>query len=295
MKKVGLGLALLLILLSLSGCCCCCCASNERAAQVVRKINAGPVQRETLTQKRENAKQVKLTIQFAAGELKLGSDSETELMRGEFVYNVAELAPQINYDVQNQTGKLDIRHRDSKIKRFDRQVRNEWDIRLTNEIPFDLNVNVGTGTGELALGGLRLTNLNIEAGTADVQVSFEQPNPAELAVMNVRGGTARLEFIKLGNANLDKLVFDGGVGTYEFDLSGDWQRSATVQIKSGVSHIVLRLPRDIGVRLCPGDLQEGDYGDLIRQDTCYVNELYEDSKLKLDIDLDVGLSSVQVK
>ncbi|MBN1934521.1 MAG: hypothetical protein JW934_07635, partial [Anaerolineae bacterium] len=162
-------------------------------------------------------------------------------------------------------------------------------------IPFDLIVDVGASEGELAFGGLRITGLNLNAGAADMKVRFEELNPAELELMTVRSGAARLEFISLGNANLQELAFDGGVGTYEFDLRGDWQRSAAVKIKSGVSHIVLRIPRDIGVRVCPGDLKSGNYDDLSRQGECYANDIYENSELKLDIDLDVGLSSVEVK
>ncbi len=297
MKKIIWSLASIVVVLSLTGCCCCCCTTNERTYQVVRQINAGPIRRESIDLDRQQAERVELTMQFAGGKLELGSDDKVALMSGEFTYNIDELAPLIEYTVVNGVGKLNMRHQgdQAEVKRLSEEVRNEWDVRLTSKIPFDLNVDVGASTGQLELGGLRLTNLKIDAGAADLKISFERPNPVELEAMIVRSGAARLEFTGLSNANLSQLSFDGGVGTYEFDLSGDWQRSATVQIKSGVSRIVLHLPRKIGVRICPGDLKNGDYGNLSQQNGCYVNDLYQQANLKLDIELDVGMSSVKVK
>lgn len=296
MKKTLWIVISLIAALSLAGCCCCC-TSNERTSRVVRDINAGPVQRVESNLESKGAERVELTLVFGGGELMLRGDDDIALMAGEFVYNVDELEPLIEYTVQDGLGILSMRHQGDQI-RLERQreeIRNEWDVRLTRNIPFDLIVDVGASDGELTLGGLRITGLDLNAGAADMKVSFEELNPAELELMTVRSGAARLEFISLGNANLRELTFDGGVGTYEFDLSGDWQRSAAVKIKSGVSHIVLRIPSDIGVRICPGDLKSGSYDGLSQQGECYVNEMYENANLKLDIDLDVGLSSVEVK
>lgn len=295
MKRILWIVISIIAALSLTGCCCC--TSSNRASRVVHNINAGPVQRATSNLERQGAEHVELTLTFAGGDLMLRGDDESELMSGEFVYNVDELAPLIEYTVQDETGTLSIRHQGQEIRleRLREAIRNEWDVRLTRDIPFDLIVDVGASQGELVLGGLYITSLGINAGAADMKVSFDQLNPAELELMTVRSGAARLEFVNLGNANLKELTFDGGVGTYEFDLRGNWQRSAAVKIKSGVSHIVLRIPRDIGVRVCPDNVESGNYGNLSRQGECYVNALYAEADLKLDIDLDVGLSDVEVK
>jgi hypothetical protein len=126
-------------------------------------------------------------------------------------------------------------------------------------------------------------------------VRFDEPNPERLRNLNIHSGAARLDFFELGNANLDELKFDGGLGTYTFDFGGEWQRSARAHIQAGASRILLRVPRDIGVRVCPGDLRNGDYGGLKEQEDCYVNSLYNQSEVQLDIKLDLGLGRLTIK
>jgi len=89
--------------------------------------------------------------------------------------------------------------------------------------------------------------------------------------------------------------FDGGLGSYTFDFTGEWQRSATVTIQAGASRIELIVPSDIGVQVCPGDLRQGDYGSLEKQDRCYVNSLHDSAELQLDLELDLGLAQLQVR
>ena len=126
-------------------------------------------------------------------------------------------------------------------------------------------------------------------------MSFDKPNPARLKSLHVLSGAARLELMQLGNANLDELTFDGGLGTYTFDLTGQWQQSANVRIQAGASQLHLRVPRDVGVRICPGDLRRGHYDGLIEQDGCYTNALYGESDITIDVSLDLGLGKLDVK
>ncbi len=112
--------------------------------------------------------------------------------------------------------------------------------------------------------------------------------------MHVLCGAAKLDLIELGNANLDELTFDGGLGTYTFDLTGEWQRSANVYIQAGASRVQLRVPRDIGVRVCPGDLRRAHYDGLEQEGDCYVNSLYGQSDVALDVSLDLGLGRLDI-
>jgi hypothetical protein len=113
--------------------------------------------------------------------------------------------------------------------------------------------------------------------------------------VDIHTGAARLDLVQLGNARFEELAFDGGLGVYRFDFRGDWQHSAEVQITSGAGQVVLRLPRDIGVRVCPGDLRNADYGGMKEQDDCYVNDLFGESDTQLDISLDIGLGHLVLR
>ena len=286
--------AALLTMAYLSGCCFY--TPGEKIAEVARRLNAGPVARETRQVSLDGADQVRVTLAFGGGILDIRAGSE-DLLSGEFTYNLEELAPEITYSVEGTTGELLIQHRQDSIRweRIVSAVRNEWDIRLTESVPLDLNVDVGASSGELDLGGLRITSLNLTAGTADLIVRFDRPNPERLKTVRIQTGAARLELIQLGNAQLEDLVFDGGLGMYTFDFRGSWKHSAKVQVTTGAGQVVLRVPRDIGVRVCPGDLRNADYGGLEEQDECYVNDLFNQSDTRLDISLDIGLGRLVLR
>ena len=45
--------------------------------------------------------------------------------------------------------------------------RNEWDLRLYDEVPMDLSVDMGAGTSDLQLAGLSLTGLDVSLGAGE--------------------------------------------------------------------------------------------------------------------------------
>ena len=288
--------AMAAVTLGLSGCCCCCPPGGQTSSKVARNISAGAAHRETRQVELGDADRVEVTIQFGGGELDIEGEGD-ELLNATFVYNLDDLEPVIVYDVQDKQGRLEIRHKLDTI-RLDRlvtEIRNEWQIELGKRVPLDIDLDVGASNGRIQLGGLRIEELNLTAGAADMTVGFDEPNPERLTSLRVRSGAARLQLLELGNANLDELTFDGGLGTYTFDFRGEWQRSANVRIQAGASQVSLRIPRDIGVRVCPGDLRRGDYDGLEKEGDCYVNRLYGQSDITLDISLDLGLGKLDIR
>ena len=302
MKKALLLITALLIALGLSGCCFCCLpVGGETSSKMARNISAGPVQRETRQVSLDGADEVEVTLRFVGGQLDIGQAGgkplgSGELLNGEFVYNLDDLKPETVYDVQRGRGELLIRHKEDVI-RWERpaEIRNEWKLLFTQDVPLEFDLDIGASTGVLELGGLRITHLDLTAGAADVTIRFDQPNPERLKVLHVRSDAARLELLELGNANADELTFDGGLGTYTFGFGGQWQRSARVHIQAGASQVTIRVPRDIGVRVCPGDLRSGDYDGLKKQGDCYGNALYDQSDIQLDIDLELGLGRLVLR
>jgi hypothetical protein len=286
---------LLLVVLALSGCCCCFPAGVQ-SSRITRNLQIGPLHQESRQVQLGDAERVTVDVQFGGGELEIGAGDEA-LLEGEFTYNIPDLEPEIVYHVRDGEGELLVRHSESRIQ-WDRsatEMRNEWQLDLTQEVPLSLDIDVGASTGRLELGGLRIVGLDLVAGAADMQVRFDEPNPERLSSMTVHSGAARLDLLRLGNANLDQFSFDGGLGTYTFDFTGEWERSAQARIQAGASQVVLRVPEDIGVRVCPGDLRSGNYGGLSEVDGCYVNPLYQRSDVQLDVDIDLGLGSLTVR
>lgn len=297
MKKVVWIAVLAIGALTLSGCCF---VPGGQPARIAQTIAPNPVQRQAIQVEQGDADRVQATVRFGGGSLDVRGSSDV-LLDAEFVYNVDSLEPEVSYDVQDKQGKLLVEHKADPVRldQLEWPLRgervNEWTLRFSEGVPLDLRLDVGASRGEIDLGGLAIENLDLTMGAADMLLGFDKPNPERLSSLHIYSGAARLELHELGNANLDELTFDGGLGTYLFDLSGGWQRSAKVQILAGASQITLRLPREIGVRVCPGDLERKDMGGLEEREGCYVNSLYGQSAITLDIDLDLGLGKLDVR
>lgn len=295
MKKVLWITVLLVGALSLSGCCCCFTSAGQ-PAKIFDDIVAGPVKNKTLDVELDDAERVQATVKFGGGRLDVKPGSE-RLLTGEFVYNADSLEPEITYNVQDGRGELLVEHGSDPIRldQLTGELRNEWTLSFIEGVPLDLRLDVGASGGEIELGGLSIENLDLTMGAADLRLGFAKPNPERLTSFHIYSGAAKLELHELGNANLDELTFDGGLGTYLFDLSGDWQRSANVRILAGASQVTLRLPQDIGVRICAGDMHRKELDELEERDGCYVNSLYDQSDVTLDINLDLGLGNLDIK
>jgi len=117
-----------------------------------------------------DAETVHTEIDFGAGHLEVSGGAE-ELMKAEFNYNVAKLKPEVEYI----DGTLIVKQPETKgltsllgITDY----RNEWSLRFNNDVPMDLSLNLGAGTGDLQLAGLSLTRLDISLGASDSTVDL---------------------------------------------------------------------------------------------------------------------------
>ena len=113
---------------------------------------------------------MRVEIVMGAGDLEVSGGAE-ELLEADFTYNVARLEPEVKYT----NGTLVVRQPGSEglpalpgITDF----RNEWDLRLNNEVPMDLSVDVGAGTSDLRLAGLSLTGLDVSLGASEGTVDL---------------------------------------------------------------------------------------------------------------------------
>src|SRR3712207_2345022 len=115
----------------------------------------GEMQRDSRSIQAENAQSVRANLKMGAGELNLTGGAD-QLMEADFSYNVASWQPKVNYDVSGETGELIVRQGSGGGVRLGGDARNEWDIRLNDEVPTNLSVQMGAGESDLDLDDLTL-------------------------------------------------------------------------------------------------------------------------------------------
>ena len=91
----------------------------------------------------EDAKRVSVNVRMGARELEMQSGSD-KLMEGEFIYNMPEWKPVIEYSKIGSDGKLDI------------------------------SLFLGAGKSNLRLNDINLENLQVNTGACKLNMDFER-------------------------------------------------------------------------------------------------------------------------
>ncbi|MCX8025652.1 MAG: toast rack family protein [Thermanaerothrix sp.] len=232
---------------------------------------------------------IRLRLEMGMGELRHQAGCKG-LLEGSIRYNVPEWEPQILRGENALT--LTQRQTEGQLA-FPKDTINEWDLKLGN-YPLDLSINAGAYKGELDLSGVPLTRLQISDGASEARVVFNTPNPLPMEQLRYRTGASKVELVGLSNANATEIIFEGGTGAYTLDFSGELSQDTHVQIKSGVSQVVLIIPQEIPARV----EITGGLNNITPQGTWSIRDgIYEKSGsgARLLIEIQMGVGSLELK
>jgi N-terminal domain of toast_rack, DUF2154 len=111
------------------------------------------------------------------------------LLDADFNYSSSYETPRVEYNVANGVGQLTI-SQDDRTTHFGAK-HNLWNLRLSNEVPLELKVEMGAGRGHLRLRDLPVTRLDmtIGAGQADLDLTGERKSDLEA---NLEGGVGQV-------------------------------------------------------------------------------------------------------
>ena len=122
---------------------------------------------------RKDAKAVRMVVDMPAGQLNITGGAQ-RLMEADFYQGAAWSSPTVDYSVAAGVGTIIINQQSAGqlIVNSD----NTWKLKLNNEVPLELKVDVGAGQGNLNLSKVDLTRLelNIGAGQANVDLTGER-------------------------------------------------------------------------------------------------------------------------
>jgi len=236
----------------------------------IKTASVGELQRSETTIELGDAEEVRVTVKMGAGELKVDNGA-ADLMEARFTYNIEEWEPTVTYDVNDGSGRLIVRQPNSDRIPVDTDLRYEWDLSFTDDVPLDMRIECGAGSQDLDLAGLMVTDLDIKLGAGQTEISLGD-NPV------------------LTHADIDI-----GAGDTEISLNGDWDHDAEIDIQGGVGKIALRLPKDVGVRV---DVTRGigdtDASGMYRDGGAWVNEAYGESDVTLEITIQAGIGQIDL-
>jgi hypothetical protein len=163
----------------------------------------------------------------------------------------------LEYTIRSRVGYLDVNLGESDPKGEDGEGKRSgsalsqgpWELQFSPEVPLSLDVELGIGKGEFRLGGLQVRDFTLSTGASDVFLSFDTPNAGGIDNINIESGLSRIEARNLGNANFKHLRFQGGVGSYLLDFSGNLTSEVDVDLDVGLGVVTVVIPPDVGARI----------------------------------------------
>jgi hypothetical protein len=171
---------------------------------------------ETLVVEHGQAGKALVKFEMASCDLRV-TGFAVNLMEGEFVYSKKSMKPRLDHREKGGTGRL-IVSQPRTMAPLPGKARNDWYVRLTNDVPLDLEVSNASGESKLNLRGINLTGLEVDQkiGNAVISTIGEYPG-------------------------LDRMILKNNGGAVKVDMSGDYPAFQAIDlvINSGFAGLVL--------------------------------------------------------
>lgn len=263
---------------------------------------AGEHSTKSLTKKIQLKGEKHLTVKMdiGAGIIDLRRNRTGDILNAEVEYDPEEIRVDIDYDRIKDEGKLYLKSK-SRNKGLDLDTEdNYWFLEFGDRIPISFEIDVGACEADFDFTGLKIDKLDMDLGASSVEVDFRKPNLERISKINIDVGVSELTISGLGNANFDKLYFDGGVGDFTLDFSGEFEHRAYVDIDIGLGSLTILVPKDAGVQiksessfLSSFSIDKRDFDEV--EDDLYESNNFGEKDKELIFDIEVGLGSVEVE
>ncbi|MGD8996583.1 MAG: toast rack family protein [Anaerolineae bacterium] len=291
MEKPAIALAALALLISTLACTITPQIPDIRIN--VPTIEVGELQEERRSVPLSGTEPVDVDILFGAGRLELEAGVPDDLLSGYFRYNVERWAPEITFEGSELTirqgGDEDAWGIPSG------NIRNRWELEFSPSLPLEMDLRAGAGEGELDLTDLMISSLDVDIGAGDFALRFDKPNAVAMDHLTLDTGASKIEVVGVGNANLQTMRLQGGVGDVSLDLTGGWSRSAEITVRAGAGALTLRLPKNVGVEVeTRGGLTNVEAYGLRQMGSTYTNDAFGETEIELRVSVTTGVGNVRL-
>jgi hypothetical protein len=143
------------------------------------------------------AESTQVFVAIGIGKLKISGGAKG-LLDARFEYEIPEWKPEVTYEVEKGLGRLAVRQPDSKVG-AKTDVRYDWNLRLTDKVPTNLVIEMGTGKVDLDTRGVNLRRLKVAVGVGEGRIDLS--NVTTDLTAQIEAGVGKL-----------KLLLPSGVG-----------------------------------------------------------------------------------
>jgi hypothetical protein len=204
---------------------------------------AGPLQTELQTVALGGAESVRVEMIIGGGALLVRGGAEN-LMEADFAYRHQSWKPQVEYTVAGREGSLSIRQSPTLAIVPSGSLPARWDVRLNSDVPMSLNIALGGGGGDLELGDLNLSRLDIKFGAGGANIALDGDWERDLEA-SISGGVGGVKLTLPSDVGV-RVEADTGLGSVD---ARDFHKEGDVYTNDayGRSDVTLNVRIQVGV------------------------------------------------
>lgn len=155
------------------------------------------------------AESVRVEMTMGGGALLVRGGAE-DLLEADFAYRYQSWKPEVEYSIAGRDGSLTIRQSPPLAIVPSGSLPARWDVRLNSDVPMTLSTTLGGGGGDLDLGDLNLSRLDIKFGAGGADISLDGDWGRDLEA-NISGGVGGVKLTLPSDVGV-RVVADTGLG-----------------------------------------------------------------------------------
>jgi hypothetical protein len=194
----------------------------------------------------QGAKAARVSVQMPFGQLRIQGGTP-HLLEADFYHGPAWQTPSVDYFVDSGTGDLTLSQHGGD--QFVTNSDNAWNLKLSEGIPLDLEIDQGAGHGDLNLARIDLSHLKVNIGAGQVNVDLTGERGKDLQA-ELHGGvgeaTVRLPknigvvaVVHGGMGSIDVRGLKEEDGQYVNAAYGKSPNTLHLTVEGGIGHIKL--------------------------------------------------------
>lgn len=207
---------------------------------------------------RSNEEEFDAALDIALGNVTIGRADPGFLFQAEVVLENEKLVPDFDYRKSGRKGRLDVDLTTVKDKKdavslpdIGKVKETEWNLYFGDDVPVDLRMELAGTASNLDFTGIPISRLRLEIEASKGTITFDHLNPVEMDYLSIESGASELVVRGLANARADRMRFEGGMGKFVLDFSGNrpFRRGTIADIEIGMASLDVTLPARGAVEL----------------------------------------------
>lgn len=187
-------------------------------------------------------------IAYAAGKLELKPAASGTLYKATMRYDADRAEPVAAFDASSHALDLGVRLRGMQGPGDSGEnSAGSMQAELAASVPVDLSLELGAVDADLQLGGLRLTDLSLRCGAADVTARFDKANREMLRSMTLQVGAAEVKLADAANSGVSRIVAEVGAGSLSLDFGGALAHDVDITATLALGGLTINVAPDDGV------------------------------------------------